>query len=80
MDLIDPYTELGQERPEVDPAGIDASGEYPPAVLDGLRRLGAFDGNLIALLSARHHTAGSDPCLPGVLDHLGGNRWHHSLP
>jgi alkylation response protein AidB-like acyl-CoA dehydrogenase len=27
---------------EVDPAAIDETGEYPPRVLDGLRRLGAF--------------------------------------
>jgi alkylation response protein AidB-like acyl-CoA dehydrogenase len=27
---------------EVDPVAIDESGEYPPAVLDGLRKLGAF--------------------------------------
>jgi len=29
-------------RDEVDPVAIDATGEYPPHVLDGLRRLGAF--------------------------------------
>jgi alkylation response protein AidB-like acyl-CoA dehydrogenase len=29
-------------RDEVDPAAIDATGEYPAHVLDGLRRLGAF--------------------------------------
>jgi alkylation response protein AidB-like acyl-CoA dehydrogenase len=29
-------------REEVDPAAIDASGEYPRRVVDGLRRLGAF--------------------------------------
>jgi alkylation response protein AidB-like acyl-CoA dehydrogenase len=29
-------------RTHVDPAAIDASGEYPPKVIDGLRRLGAF--------------------------------------
>jgi alkylation response protein AidB-like acyl-CoA dehydrogenase len=29
-------------RAEVDPAAIDESGEYPPKVIDGLRRLGAF--------------------------------------
>ena len=27
---------------EVDPAAIDAAGEYPPRVVEGLRRLGAF--------------------------------------
>jgi alkylation response protein AidB-like acyl-CoA dehydrogenase len=29
-------------RDEVDPAAIDETGEYPPSVLEGLRRLGAF--------------------------------------
>jgi hypothetical protein len=29
-------------KSSVDPAGIDESGEYPPHVLDGLARLGAF--------------------------------------
>ncbi len=29
-------------RDSVDPAAIDASGEYPPAVVDGLKRMGAF--------------------------------------
>jgi alkylation response protein AidB-like acyl-CoA dehydrogenase len=57
LDLIHPFPVPGPERPEfaafhrklqdflrdeVDPAEIDRSGEYPPKVLDGLRRLGAF--------------------------------------
>jgi alkylation response protein AidB-like acyl-CoA dehydrogenase len=57
LDLIHPFPLPGQERPEfaayyrklhdflrdeVDPAEIDRTGEYPPRVLDGLRRLGAF--------------------------------------
>jgi alkylation response protein AidB-like acyl-CoA dehydrogenase len=57
LDLVHPYPLSGAERPEfaafyerlqdflrneVDPVEIDASGEYPAAVLDGLRRLGAF--------------------------------------
>ena len=57
LDLIHPFPIRGKERPEftrfiddlrgflrdrVDPAAIDQSGEYPPEVLDGLRRLGAF--------------------------------------
>jgi alkylation response protein AidB-like acyl-CoA dehydrogenase len=57
IDLIHPFPDAGKERPEfarfvddlrtflreaVDPAAIDRSGEYPPPVLDGLRRLGAF--------------------------------------
>jgi len=57
MDLVDPYPELDEERPEfssfyrqflaflrdeVDPVAIDTTGEYPQAVIDGLRRLGAF--------------------------------------
>jgi alkylation response protein AidB-like acyl-CoA dehydrogenase len=57
LDLIHPYPLAGEERPEfkafylafseflrtrVDSVAIDASGEYPPEVLDGLRRLGAF--------------------------------------
>ena len=56
-DLIHPYPLIDQERPEfdafydafrafllaeVDPKAIDATGEYPPRVLDGLRKLGAF--------------------------------------
>ena len=57
LDLIHPFPDAGKERPEfarfvddlrtflreeVDPVAIDRSGEYPPPVLDGLRRLGAF--------------------------------------
>ncbi len=57
LDLIHPYPGAGQLRPEfvafydelrtflrekVDPAAIDASGEYPAEVVDGLRRMGAF--------------------------------------
>ncbi|HXB53445.1 MAG TPA: acyl-CoA dehydrogenase family protein [Vicinamibacteria bacterium] len=57
LDLIHPFPLAGEERPEfkafylafseflrtrVDSVAIDASGEYPPEVLDGLRRLGAF--------------------------------------
>jgi alkylation response protein AidB-like acyl-CoA dehydrogenase len=57
LDLIHPYPLKGDERPEfrefyekfkaflkteVDPAEIDRTGEYPEAVLDGLRKLGAF--------------------------------------
>ncbi len=57
LGLIHPYPLPGPERPEftafyealerflrehVDPAAIDESGEYPPAVIEGLRRLGAF--------------------------------------
>lgn len=57
LDLIHPFPLPGQERPEftayyrklydflrdeVDPAEIDRTGEYPQAVLDGLRHLGAF--------------------------------------
>ena len=57
LDLIHPFPLPGPERPEftafyrklhdflrdeVDPAEIDRTGEYPPKVLDGLRRLGAF--------------------------------------
>ena len=56
-DLVHPYPLIGEERPEfvafydafrafllaeVDPVAIDATGEYPPRVLDGLRKLGAF--------------------------------------
>lgn len=56
-DLVHPYPLIDQERPEfaafydafrafllaeVDPVAIDATGEYPPRVLDGLRKLGAF--------------------------------------
>ena len=57
LDLIHPFPLRPKERPEftrfiddlraflrdhVDPAAIDQSGEYPPAVLAGLRRQGAF--------------------------------------
>jgi alkylation response protein AidB-like acyl-CoA dehydrogenase len=57
LDLVHPYPLAGPPRPEferfyrslerflreeVDPVEIDATGEYPPAVLDGLRKLGAF--------------------------------------
>jgi alkylation response protein AidB-like acyl-CoA dehydrogenase len=57
LDLIHPYPLTGEERPEfaafyrrleaflrdeVDSVEIDATGEYPPAVIEGLRRLGAF--------------------------------------
>jgi alkylation response protein AidB-like acyl-CoA dehydrogenase len=57
LDLIHPFPLPRAERPEfraffegfqeflraeVDPVEIDATGEYPPRVLDGLRRLGAF--------------------------------------
>ncbi|HXK12410.1 MAG TPA: acyl-CoA dehydrogenase family protein [Vicinamibacteria bacterium] len=57
LDLIHPFPLPGPERPEftayhrklsdflrneVDPAELDRTGEYPPRVLDGLRRLGAF--------------------------------------
>lgn len=56
-DLVHPYPLIERERPEfdafydafreflvteVDPEMIDATGEYPPHVLDGLRKLGAF--------------------------------------
>ncbi len=56
-DLIHPYPLIDRERPEfdafydafrefllteVDPEAIDATGDYPPHVLDGLRKLGAF--------------------------------------
>jgi alkylation response protein AidB-like acyl-CoA dehydrogenase len=55
--LIHPFPRTREERPafqkfardlerflvdHVDPAAIDETGEYPPHVLDGLRRLGAF--------------------------------------
>jgi len=55
--LIHPYPLAESERPEfrrflqdftrflrekVDPAAIDQGGEYPPEVIDGLRKLGAF--------------------------------------
>ncbi|HXO41506.1 MAG TPA: acyl-CoA dehydrogenase family protein, partial [Thermoanaerobaculia bacterium] len=57
LDLIDPYPLPEPERPEfaaffsalkefvrqeVDSVEIDATGEYPEHVLDGLRKLGAF--------------------------------------
>jgi len=57
LDLIHPYPLPGSPRPEfaeflerftaflrdeVDAGAIDRDGEYPPQVLDGLRRLGAF--------------------------------------
>jgi alkylation response protein AidB-like acyl-CoA dehydrogenase len=57
MDLIHPYPLDAPERPEfrrfygefeqflrekVDPARIDETGEYPPEVIDGLKKLGAF--------------------------------------
>ncbi len=57
LDLIDPYPLPEPERPEfvafyaalreflaseVDPIEIDATGEYPEHVVDGLRKLGAF--------------------------------------
>ena len=57
LDLIHPYPLTAQDRPEfaayfekmkaflrddVDSAQIDATGEYPDHVLDGLRKLGAF--------------------------------------
>ncbi|HEY6001469.1 MAG TPA: acyl-CoA dehydrogenase family protein, partial [Anaeromyxobacter sp.] len=57
FDLIHPYPLPGSERPEfqrfyselerflreeVDSVEIDETGEYPPAVVEGLKRLGAF--------------------------------------
>src|ERR1700730_9460759 len=57
LDLIHPFPLRPKERPDftrfigdlraflrdhVAPAAIDQSGEYPPEVLAGLRRLGAF--------------------------------------
>jgi alkylation response protein AidB-like acyl-CoA dehydrogenase len=57
LELIHPFPLGGDERPEfrrwyqeferflheqVDPGRIDELGDYPPEVLDGLRRLGAF--------------------------------------
>ncbi len=57
LDLVHPYPLDEPDRPEfrrfygelerflreeVDPGRIDETGEYPPEVLDGLRRLGAF--------------------------------------
>ncbi len=57
LGLVYPFPVLEKPRPEfqefydrlkrflresVDPAAIDAAGEYPPEVIDGLKRLGAF--------------------------------------
>jgi hypothetical protein len=57
LDLIHPFPATDRERPEfvefcdrlrrfmeqkVDSAAIDATGEYPPEVVDGLKRMGAF--------------------------------------
>jgi hypothetical protein len=57
LDLVHPYPQVERERPEftafyqafreflkreVDPVAIDETGEYPPHVVDGLRKLGAF--------------------------------------
>lgn len=57
LDLVHPYPLEGEDRPEfaafynalkefmrdhVDSEGIDATGEYPAEVIDGLRKLGAF--------------------------------------
>jgi alkylation response protein AidB-like acyl-CoA dehydrogenase len=57
LDLVHPYPLPAEERPEfaafynalkeflrdqVDPVEIDATGEYPEHVVDGLRKLGAF--------------------------------------
>ena len=57
LDHIHPFPATAEERPEfrtfydelrrflrdrVDPVAIDETGEYPPEVVDGLRRLGAF--------------------------------------
>ena len=57
LDLIHPFPRTREERPafqkfaaelerflvdQVDPAAIDETGEYPPHVVDGLRKLGAF--------------------------------------
>src|SRR3990167_3885710 len=57
FDLIHPFPLPGAERAEfaafygalkeflrehVDPVAIDARGDYPPEVVDGLRKLGAF--------------------------------------
>jgi alkylation response protein AidB-like acyl-CoA dehydrogenase len=57
LDHIYPFPAAREERPEftkfkneveqflhekVDPVAIDETGEYPPEVVDGLRRLGAF--------------------------------------
>ncbi len=57
LSAVHPYPMTEQERPEfreffdrlkrfmaeeVDSAAIDATGEYPPEVIDGLKRMGAF--------------------------------------
>ena len=57
LDLLHPFPLAGEERPEfaafyralqeflrerVDPRRIDETGEYPPEVVDGLKKLGAF--------------------------------------
>ncbi len=57
LDLLHPFPLEAEERPEfaafyralqeflcerVDPGRIDEAGEYPPEVVDGLRKLGAF--------------------------------------
>ncbi len=57
MDLLHPFPLQGEDRPEfatfyrkmerflleeVDSAAIDQTGEYPPQVIDGLRKMGAF--------------------------------------
>src|SRR6185436_14160866 len=57
LDLVHPFPLPREERPEftayyqrferflredVDSAAIDQTGEYPQAVIDGLRKLGAF--------------------------------------
>jgi alkylation response protein AidB-like acyl-CoA dehydrogenase len=57
FDLVHPFPAAPRSRPEfrefydrfraflrdhVDPVAIDASGEYPPEMIDGLKRLGAF--------------------------------------
>jgi len=57
IDLIHPFPEPTEDRPgfreffermkaflehDVDSAAIDATGEYPPEVLEGLKRMGAF--------------------------------------
>jgi hypothetical protein len=57
LDLVHPYPLAEEERPEftaffqafrefvkreIDPVAIDETGEYPPHVVDGLRKLGAF--------------------------------------
>ena len=57
LDLVHPYPKVEEDHPEftaffqafreflkneVDPVEIDRTGEYPAAVVDGLRKLGAF--------------------------------------